>query len=91
VADFTIAARQRLPFTLTWSSTFSPEPEKGEAEQSLCDPEVWWQEWVSRCTYRGEWHEAVLRSLITLKALTYAPTGGVIAAVTTSLPEQLGL
>ena len=50
MADFTIAAGQRLPFTLTWSSTFSPEPEKGEAEQSLCDPEAWWQEWVSRCT-----------------------------------------
>jgi GH15 family glucan-1,4-alpha-glucosidase len=56
----------------------------------LRDTEAWWQEWSGRCTYHGEWQEAVLRSLITLKALTYAPTGGMIAAVTTSLPERLG-
>lgn len=90
VADFTVSAGQRIPFTLTWSPTHRPEPEEREAEQSLRETEAWWREWSDRCTYQGEWRDAVLRSLITLKALTYAPTGGVVAAVTTSLPEQLG-
>src|SRR5262249_33874677 len=90
VADFTVSAGQRLPFTLTWAPTFQAEPEEREAEQSLRDTETWWQEWSGRCTYHGEWQEAVVCSLIYLKALTYAPTGGMIAAVTTSLPERLG-
>jgi GH15 family glucan-1,4-alpha-glucosidase len=90
VANFTVSAGQRIPFTLTWSPTHRPEPEEREAEQSLRETEAWWREWSDRCTYQGEWRDAVLRSLITLKALTYAPTGGVVAAVTTSLPEQLG-
>ena len=54
------------------------------------ETEEWWREWSSRCTYQGEWREAVVRSLITLKALTYAPTGGIVAAATTSLPEKIG-
>jgi GH15 family glucan-1,4-alpha-glucosidase len=90
VADFTVSAGQRIPFTLTWSPTHRPEPEEREAERSLRETEAWWREWSDRCTYQGEWRDAVLRSLITLKALTYTPTGGVVAAVTTSLPEQLG-
>lgn len=90
VADFTVSAGQRIAFTLTWSPTHRPEPEEKDPEQSLRDTQDWWREWSDRCTYQGEWQEAVLRSLITLKALTYTPTGGVIAAVTTSLPEQLG-
>jgi GH15 family glucan-1,4-alpha-glucosidase len=90
VADFTVSEGQRIPFTLTWAPTHRPEPEEKEAEQSLHDTEAWWREWSDRCTYRGEWRDAVLRSLITLKALTYTPTGGLVAAVTTSLPEQLG-
>lgn len=90
VANFTVSAGQRVPFTLTWSPTHRPEPGEREAEQSLRETEAWWREWSDRCTYQGEWRDAALRSLITLKALTYAPTGGVVAAVTTSLPEQLG-
>ncbi|HEV8712746.1 MAG TPA: glycoside hydrolase family 15 protein [Candidatus Binatia bacterium] len=90
VAEFTVSAGQRVPFELTWTPTHQPEPEAKEVEQCLRDSDAWWQEWVGRCTYQGEWREAVVRSLITLKALTYAPTGGVVAAPTTSLPEQLG-
>src|SRR2546428_167882 len=65
----------------------SPSP---DVEQAIRETDEWWREWSGRCTYQGPWREAVLRSLITLKALTYAPTGGVLAAGTTSLPEQLG-
>jgi GH15 family glucan-1,4-alpha-glucosidase len=61
-----------------------------EALKSLQETEAWWREWSGRCRYEGEWRDAVLRSLITLKALTNAPTGGICAAATTSLPEQLG-
>lgn len=89
-ADFTVSAGQRIPFELTWTPTHRPEPEEREAEQSLRETESWWQEWSDRCTYQGEWRAAVLRSLITLKALTYPQTGAVVAAATTSLPEQLG-
>jgi GH15 family glucan-1,4-alpha-glucosidase len=90
VAEFTVSAGQRIPFTLTWSPTYQPEPVAPDVERSLRETEAWWQDWAARCTYQGEWREAVLRSFITLKALTYAPTGGVVAAPTTSLPEQLG-
>jgi GH15 family glucan-1,4-alpha-glucosidase len=90
VAEFTIAAGQCIAFELAWAPTHAPEPEPQDAARSLRETEQWWQAWSSRCTYQGEWREAVLRSLITLKALTYMPTGGVVAAATTSLPEQLG-
>jgi GH15 family glucan-1,4-alpha-glucosidase len=90
VAEFTVSAGQRIPFTLTWAPTHQPEPEGPDVERSLRETEAWWQDWAGRCTYQGEWREAVLRSFITLKALTYAPTGGVVAAATTSLPERLG-
>jgi len=90
VASFTVQAGQRVPFTLAWAPTYGQQPTLPDVEQSLDATESWWQQWSERCTYRGEWHEAVLRSLITLKALTYAPTGGIVAAATTSLPEQLG-
>jgi GH15 family glucan-1,4-alpha-glucosidase len=90
VADFTIYAGQRVSFDLTWCPTYSNEPQEQDPEQTLQQTETWWREWSGRCTYDGEWKEAVLRSLIILKALTYAPTGGIVAAPTTSLPECLG-
>jgi GH15 family glucan-1,4-alpha-glucosidase len=90
VADFLVKSGDRIRFSLAWSSTFSAEPPEPDVEQMLRVTEEWWAEWSARCTYQGNWRDAVLRSLITLKAMTYAPTGGVVAAVTTSLPEHLG-
>jgi GH15 family glucan-1,4-alpha-glucosidase len=90
VADFTVAAGQRVPFVLVWHPSHRPAPPPIDPEEALCQTEHWWQAWSQRCTYEGPWHEAVMRSLITLKALTYAPTGGIVAAPTTSLPERLG-
>ncbi|MGH7347382.1 MAG: glycoside hydrolase family 15 protein, partial [Candidatus Rokuibacteriota bacterium] len=90
VADFTVAAGQRVPFALGWSPSCEPEPAAVEPEAAIEATALWWQRWSERCAYDGEWREAVVRSLITLKALTYAPTGGVVAAPTTSLPERLG-
>jgi GH15 family glucan-1,4-alpha-glucosidase len=90
VADFEVAAGQRVPFLLGWSASRGPEPAPVEPETALEAAERWWRSWSDRCTYDGEWREAVVRSLITLKALTYAPTGGLVAAATTSLPEKLG-
>lgn len=90
VAEFVMTEGHRSRFSLTWSSTYSPEPEEKNPEQELQVTQNWWQDWSGRCNYRGPWTEAVQRSLITLKALTYAPTGGVVAAPTTSLPEHLG-
>jgi len=88
-SEFTVKAGQRLPFLLVWhpSHENAPHVEPLEAVDGACD---WWEAWADRCTYEGEWRDLVLRSLITLKALTYAPTGGIIAAPTTSLPEQIG-
>ncbi len=90
VGDFTVGAGQRVPFELAWSPTHHREPEPTDPEENLRDTEAWWTEWSARCTFDSEWRDAVVRSLITLKALTYAPTGGIVAAVTTSLPERIG-
>lgn len=90
VAEFTVAAGECVPFTLTWFPSHEAEPPAPAAEAAIQETEAWWREWSGRCAYHGEWSEPVVRSLITLKALTYAPTGGLVAAVTTSLPEQLG-
>jgi GH15 family glucan-1,4-alpha-glucosidase len=90
VADFTVSQGQRVPFSLTYSRTHQPEPPASDAQQVLRETESWWQAWSGRCTYQGEWREAVMRSLITLKAMTAASTGGLVAAATTSLPEKLG-
>jgi GH15 family glucan-1,4-alpha-glucosidase len=90
VAEFTVRAGQRVPFTLTWHPSHESEPPAPDPEAAVERTEAWWREWSQRCAYTGEWREAVARSLITLKAMTYAPTGGLVAAVTTSLPEQPG-
>jgi GH15 family glucan-1,4-alpha-glucosidase len=90
VAEFTVAEGERIPFELTWHPSHQPMPGALDAEAAVSHTEAWWMEWSSRCRYRGPWREAVIRSLVTLKALTYAPTGGIVAAATTSLPEQLG-
>ena len=90
VADFEVAEGERVPFVMTWQRSYEPEPHFVDPDLALIETEEFWSEWSSRCTYRGPWREAVVRSLITLKALTYAPSGGIVAAPTTSLPEQLG-
>ncbi|MET0965797.1 MAG: glycoside hydrolase family 15 protein [Nakamurella sp.] len=90
VAEFTVQPGDRVPFVLTWSESHLPAPPAVDAEDALRQTQDYWADWLSRCTYDGRWREAVVRSLITLKALTYAPTGGIVAAPTTSLPEKLG-
>ncbi|HEY3239236.1 MAG TPA: glycoside hydrolase family 15 protein [Acidimicrobiia bacterium] len=90
VADFSVAAGQRVGFSLTWHPSTDPPAAPVDVERMIDDTESWWGEWAARCTYTGEWAEPVIRSLITLKALTFEPTGGIVAAATTSLPEALG-
>ena len=89
-ANFTVSEGERLPFTLTWFPSFRPPPQPIDPEDALHRTEVWWRDWAEHCTYEGPWREPVLRSLLTLKALTHARTGGIVAAPTTSLPEALG-
>jgi GH15 family glucan-1,4-alpha-glucosidase len=89
-AEFVLSEGERVPFLLTWHPSHQAAPPNLDPEGLLTHAEGWWREWSGRCTYEGGWRDAVLRSLITLKALTYAPTGGIVAAPTTSLPEQLG-
>ncbi len=90
VSDFTVEPGQRLPFVLTWYQSYHAEPKRVDPEEALRNTLDFWTEWSSQCNYRGEHRDAVMRSLLTLKALTYQPTGGIVAAPTTSLPEQLG-
>lgn len=90
VADFVVAAGERVPFVLTWHPSHLAPPAGIDAEDAVAQTEHWWRTWSARCTSGGEFHDVVVRSLITLKALTYEPTGGLIAAPTTSLPEDLG-
>jgi GH15 family glucan-1,4-alpha-glucosidase len=90
VSDFTVKAGERVPFVLSWAPSHLHRPRTVDAESVLESTEAFWQEWAGQCNVEGPYKEAVERSLITLKALTYAPTGGIVAAVTTSLPEQLG-
>jgi GH15 family glucan-1,4-alpha-glucosidase len=90
VADFTILEGQEVPFLLTWHPSHKPERPTHDATRLLRRTEEFWRSWSAQCTYEGEWSDAVLRSLITLKALTYSPTGGIVAAPTTSLPEWIG-
>ncbi|MEU9064474.1 glycoside hydrolase family 15 protein [Streptomyces sp. NPDC048430] len=89
-SDFTVAPGDRIAFTISWQPSHHEPPSVPEPESSLEATENFWREWVEQCTYHGPYREAVVRSLITLKALTYAPTGGIVAAPTTSLPEDIG-
>ncbi|MEW1645977.1 MULTISPECIES: glycoside hydrolase family 15 protein [unclassified Streptomyces] len=89
-SDFTVAPGDRIAFTISWEPSHKQPPPLPEPEQSLEATEDFWRDWVEQCTYHGPYREAVVRSLITLKALTYAPTGGIVAAPTTSLPEEIG-
>jgi GH15 family glucan-1,4-alpha-glucosidase len=89
-AAFQVREGDRVPFVLTWFPSHRPLPEPVDAERALEDTIEYWSDWTSKCTMDGRWRDAVVRSLITLKALTYAPTGGIVAAATTSLPEEIG-
>jgi GH15 family glucan-1,4-alpha-glucosidase len=89
-AAFTVSEGERVPFHLAWYPSHAPRPEPIDPFNTLARTESWWREWSARCTYEGPHPEVVQRSLITLKALTYAPTGAIVAALTTSLPEEVG-
>jgi GH15 family glucan-1,4-alpha-glucosidase len=88
VGEFTVGAGDFVPFVLSYGPSHLPLPRKIDAERALREAEAFWRDWSERCASAGPWTEAVKRSVTVLKALTYAPTGGIIAAPTTSLPEQ---
>jgi GH15 family glucan-1,4-alpha-glucosidase len=90
VAEFTVRAGERVWFTLTWGHSYRPDPRPIDAEHALKDTQRFWTHWASQLRYEGDYAEAVERSLITLKAMTFRPTGGIVASVTTSLPEAIG-
>ncbi len=90
VAEFKVGADVAVPFTLTRFASHQPAPLPIDPLAAIENTARWWRTWAHRCTYKGKWRTQLLRSLITLKALTYAPTGGIVAAPTTSLPETPG-
>jgi GH15 family glucan-1,4-alpha-glucosidase len=90
VAAFEVEAGQSMTFVLSHGPSHLPPPARIDGDAALSATEDTWRAWSKRCKYEGPWRDAVLRSLLVLKALTYAPTGGIVAAPTTSLPEQLG-
>jgi GH15 family glucan-1,4-alpha-glucosidase len=91
LADFTVRAGDRIPFVMSWAPSHEPDMEYADAEEALASTTDFWAEWCGGAAYQtGPYNEAVDRSLITLKALTYEPTGGIVAAATTSLPEDPG-
>jgi GH15 family glucan-1,4-alpha-glucosidase len=90
VGDFTIREGERVPFVLTWYPSNEHPPPGIHAEHALQETDDYWSSWSDACAYKGKWHEQVHQSLIVLKALTYAPSGGIVAAATTSLPERIG-
>ena len=89
-AEFRIREGERVPFVLTWFPSNMDLPEPVDPEMALSETVEFWENWAGNCTMDGRWRDAVVRSLLTLKALTFAPTGGIVAAATTSLPEALG-
>ena len=90
VADFEIGEGETIPFVLTYERSYLAVPEPIDPALALEETEAFWTEWAGRCDHEGEHRDLVVRPLITLKALTYAPTGGMVAAPATSLPEKLG-
>src|SRR4051812_20719553 len=90
VAEFTVRRGDRVPFTLTWFSSADEPPRAIDPEHALAQTDSFWRDWVGKCGYEGEYPDAVHTSLLVLKALTYAPTGAIVAAPTTSLPERIG-
>ena len=88
--SFEVSAGDRVPFVLTHAASYGPRPRAVDADTSLQQTMDFWSDWMDHCHYDGRWSDAVRRSVVTLKALTYAPTGGILAAATTSLPEDLG-
>ncbi len=90
VGEFTVSAGERVPFVMTWGPSHLPPPAALDPAKELAATEAFWRDWASKCRPAGRWSDTVVRSVMTLKALTYEPTGGIVAAPTTSLPEQLG-
>ena len=90
VAEFTVKKGERVPFVLTWFASHEEPPKPVNAEHALRDTEKFWSDWAGRCHRKTPWEEALVRSLVVLKGLTYAPTGGLVAAASTSLPEEIG-
>jgi GH15 family glucan-1,4-alpha-glucosidase len=90
VADFTVSQGQQVSFELVWHPSHEDPPFPIVGQAAVEAVGQFWEEWVGKCTYSGPFRDAVVRSLITLKALTYSPTGGMVAAPTTSLPEYIG-
>ncbi|MGW9439945.1 glycoside hydrolase family 15 protein [Streptomyces sp. NPDC055607] len=89
-SEFTVGPGERVALTISWQPSHKDQPALPDPEGALEATADFWREWVDHCTYHGPYREAVVRSLITLKALTYGPTGGIVAAPTTSLPEEIG-
>jgi GH15 family glucan-1,4-alpha-glucosidase len=90
VSDFEVKAGETVPFVLTYGPSHLEPPAPIDPEVALKETEKFWQDWCSHCNRDGDYRDLIVRSLITLKALTFAPTGGIVAAPTTSLPEKLG-
>ncbi|MFE2418115.1 glycoside hydrolase family 15 protein [Streptomyces hokutonensis] len=90
LSEFTVEAGDKVAFVLTWHPSHEPRPARVDPYKSLRTSVADWERWAARCRYEGPYRDAVVRSLITLKALTYRPTGGIVAAATTSLPEEMG-